>query len=150
MHSATAARAGASTRAPQAAEALAPETSKINATGKTNTPNLHVLPQSGLLRTLHTVIRDRTAAPADFTANSRRIIRLLLDAALDLLPSRPREMVTPVGQTYQGLEPVAAAHPEVAIVTSSVEEGLNENAFMLPGIGDFGDRVFGTETRAAQ
>jgi len=49
----------------------------------------------------------------------------------------------------RGLERVGTAHPEVAIVTSSVERGLNENAFMLPGIGDFGDRFFGTDARVA-
>jgi uracil phosphoribosyltransferase len=31
------------------------------------------------------------------------------------------------------------------MVTSAIEEGLNENAYMMPGIGDFGDRYFGTD-----
>ena len=43
-----------------------------------------------------------------------------------------------------GLDKVHSAYPEVQIITSSVEEQLNEQAFMLPGIGDFGDRFFGT------
>jgi uracil phosphoribosyltransferase len=43
-----------------------------------------------------------------------------------------------------GLSAVHKAFPEVRVVTSSIEEALNENAFMLPGIGDFGDRYFGT------
>lgn len=45
-----------------------------------------------------------------------------------------------------GLDNVQTAHPKVRILTSSVEEHLNEHAFMLPGIGDFGDRFFGTYT----
>jgi uracil phosphoribosyltransferase len=44
----------------------------------------------------------------------------------------------------EGLNAVHKAFPEVRVVTSSIEERLNEDAFMLPGIGDFGDRYFGT------
>ena len=44
----------------------------------------------------------------------------------------------------QGLDAVCRARPHVRIVTSSIEERLNEHAFMIPGIGDFGDRFFGT------
>jgi uracil phosphoribosyltransferase len=43
-----------------------------------------------------------------------------------------------------GLNTVCEAHPNLKIVTSSIEERLNEKAFMVPGIGDFGDRYFGT------
>ncbi|NOR62780.1 MAG: uracil phosphoribosyltransferase [Rhodobacteraceae bacterium] len=45
-----------------------------------------------------------------------------------------------------GLNYIMQAHPEVRILTSAVEDCLNEHAFMLPGIGDFGDRFFGTYT----
>ncbi|MGW0393829.1 uracil phosphoribosyltransferase [Streptomyces sp. NPDC003042] len=209
--------------------------------------NVHPLPQTDQLRAMHTIIRDRGASRADFVFYSRRIIRLLLESALDQLPFDKHEVVTPVGETYDGLkfasklcavpviragdsmvdelravvpaipvgkvliqrdnttklphllyqnlpddiadrhvlllEPmlatggsanaaigvlrgagvreenivfvnflaapegiaaVHAKHPAVKIVTSSVEERLNENAFMIPGIGDFGDRFFGT------
>lgn len=44
----------------------------------------------------------------------------------------------------QGLDAVGRARPQVRIVTSPIEERLNEQAFMIPGIGDFGDRFFGT------
>ncbi|SDH16905.1 uracil phosphoribosyltransferase [Nonomuraea jiangxiensis] len=44
----------------------------------------------------------------------------------------------------EGIRAVTEAHPRVKIVVSSIEERLNENAFMVPGIGDFGDRYFGT------
>lgn len=36
-------------------------------------------------------------------------------------------------------------HPGVKIVTSAIDDRLNENAYMMPGIGDFGDRYFGTD-----
>ncbi len=44
----------------------------------------------------------------------------------------------------EGIKRVSEKYPDIHIVTASIEEGLNENAFMIPGIGDFGDRYFGT------
>lgn len=209
---------------------------------------VHLLPQTRQLRAMHTVIRDREANRADFVFYSSRIIRLLVEAALDLLPFEEYAVTTPVGATYSGLrfasqlcgvpiiragesmeaelravcrtirigkiliqrdkhsklpqtyyanlptdiaqrhvlllDPMLATggtalaaiqmllehdvaeekivfinfisapegiqvvcdhHPKLKIVTSSVERQLNENAYMLPGIGDFGDRFFGTD-----
>jgi uracil phosphoribosyltransferase len=211
--------------------------------------NVHLLPQTNQLRALHTIIRDRNARRDDFVFYSGRIIRLLIETGLDLLPFEPYEVETPVGRKYEGLrfasqicgvsvaragesmeaglravctsirigkiliqrdrttklprlyyanlpsdiarrhvllldpmlatggtalaaiqvlldrgvaeqnivfinlitvpEGIAAVsqrHPDVKIVTSSIEERLNENAYMMPGIGDFGDRYFGTDT----
>jgi uracil phosphoribosyltransferase len=45
----------------------------------------------------------------------------------------------------EGIAAVRERYPSVRMVTSSIEERLNENAYMLPGIGDFGDRYFGTD-----
>jgi uracil phosphoribosyltransferase len=45
----------------------------------------------------------------------------------------------------QGLRAVRSRYPQVRIVTSAIDERLNENAYMIPGIGDFGDRYFGTD-----
>ncbi|MEU6350864.1 uracil phosphoribosyltransferase [Streptomyces sp. NPDC047072] len=45
----------------------------------------------------------------------------------------------------EGITAVCERFPEVRIVTSAIERRLNENAYMVPGIGDFGDRYFGTE-----
>jgi uracil phosphoribosyltransferase len=44
----------------------------------------------------------------------------------------------------QGLEAVATAHPEVPIWTAAVDRELDANAYIRPGLGDAGDRVFGT------
>lgn len=215
--------------------------------------NVHLLPQTNQLRAMHTVIRDRSASSQDFVFYSRRIIRLLLEAALDVLPFEKREVTTPVGEVYHGLgftsklcavpviragesmeaevrevlpglrigkiliqrdkvtklpqlfyshlpqdiadrhvlllepmlatggsaltairvlleagvreenivfvnflaapegiEAVTRAHPAVKIVTTSIEERLNEHAYMVPGIGDFGDRYFGTVDAGAR
>jgi uracil phosphoribosyltransferase len=213
---------------------------------------VHLLPQTRQLRALHTVVRDRDASREDFVRYARRIIRLLLEHALDQLPFEEHRVRTPVGESYPGLrftsklcavpviragesmeaelrelhpsirigkiliqrdkqtklpqlfyshlpsdiaerhvlllEPMLAtggsanaavgvlltagvpeenivlvdflaapegiravhrAHPLVRIVTSSIEERLNEHAFMIPGIGDFGDRYFGTPDAGA-
>jgi uracil phosphoribosyltransferase len=44
----------------------------------------------------------------------------------------------------QGLEALDAAHPEVPIITAAIDEGLNDHAYIVPGLGDAGDRCFGT------
>ncbi|MGI6262822.1 MAG: uracil phosphoribosyltransferase [Succiniclasticum sp.] len=44
----------------------------------------------------------------------------------------------------QGVEAVNKAHPDVEIYTAALDRELNENAYILPGLGDAGDRVFGT------
>jgi uracil phosphoribosyltransferase len=210
---------------------------------------LHLLPQTNRLRALHTVMRDRDARREDFVFSAERVLRMLIEAALDLLPYEEEKVTTPVGATYDGLRPsspvcgvsvvragesmegqlraacpstrigkilmqrdketklprhywtslpsdiaerhvlllepmlatggtalatirllldhgvaeeniifvnlitvpegveaVLRAFPKVLIVTSSIEQRLNESAYMTPGIGDFGDRFFGTDT----
>lgn len=210
--------------------------------------NVLLLPQTNVLRALHTIIRDRDARREDFVFYAGRVMRMLVESALDLLPFEPHDVSTPIGRTYHGLrltpricgvsvcragdsmeaalravvpgvhigkiliqrnkvtklpklyysalpadigqrhvmlldpmlatggtalaaiqvlldegvpqenivfvtlltapEGRATVHgrfPKVRIVTSSIEEGLNPNAFMMPGIGDFGDRYFGTD-----
>ena len=44
----------------------------------------------------------------------------------------------------QGIEAVQAAHPDVRIWTAAIDRELDENAYIRPGLGDAGDRVFGT------
>jgi uracil phosphoribosyltransferase len=214
-------------------------------------PNLHVLAQTKQLRALHTIIRDRNATRQDFVFYSGRIMRLLIECALDQLPYAACDVQTPVGETYQGLrlaspvcgvsiiragdsmegalraawpsihlgkiliqrdkttklprlyyaalphdigaghvlmldpmlatggtalksievlldhgvaesniifinliaapEGIAAVrhrYSQLPIVTSSVEQRLNQDAYMIPGIGDFGDRYFGTDGKS--
>lgn len=45
----------------------------------------------------------------------------------------------------QGVEKVASAHPDVEIFVSTLDRGLNEHGYILPGLGDAGDRIFGTK-----
>ncbi|ERS14888.1 uracil phosphoribosyltransferase [Alloalcanivorax xenomutans] len=44
----------------------------------------------------------------------------------------------------EGIQKVAQAHPDVDIYTASVDEGLNQDGYIVPGLGDAGDRIFGT------
>jgi uracil phosphoribosyltransferase len=44
----------------------------------------------------------------------------------------------------EGVEFLEQRHPEVQIYTAALDEGLNDKMFIVPGLGDFGDRLFGT------
>ena len=44
----------------------------------------------------------------------------------------------------EGVTCVKKAHPDVRIYTASLDERLNENGYIVPGLGDAGDRMFGT------
>ncbi|WP_099320812.1 uracil phosphoribosyltransferase [Anaerococcus sp. Marseille-P3625] len=45
----------------------------------------------------------------------------------------------------EGLEKLGKEHPDVAITVAQLDEGLNENSYIVPGLGDAGDRLFGTK-----
>ncbi|HCR49302.1 MAG TPA: uracil phosphoribosyltransferase [Rhodothermales bacterium] len=44
----------------------------------------------------------------------------------------------------EGVQAVEAAHPDVEIIVATLDRVLNENKYILPGLGDAGDRIFGT------
>jgi uracil phosphoribosyltransferase len=45
----------------------------------------------------------------------------------------------------EGIKRITAAHPDVDIYVAAVDERLNENGYILPGLGDAGDKIFGTK-----
>lgn len=45
----------------------------------------------------------------------------------------------------EGVEAVGSAHPDVDIYTASLDERLDDKGYILPGLGDAGDRIFGTK-----
>lgn len=45
----------------------------------------------------------------------------------------------------EGVKEIQADHPDVEIFVASIDEKLNENAYIIPGLGDAGDRIFGTK-----
>ena len=68
--------------------------------------------------------------------------------ALDLIKAaggRNPRMICVVAAP-EGVKVIEDRHPEVHIYTAALDEGLNDKAFIVPGLGDFGDRLFGTGT----
>ncbi|WP_424683880.1 uracil phosphoribosyltransferase [Frateuria sp. YIM B11624] len=45
----------------------------------------------------------------------------------------------------EGLKRIEAAHPDVEIYTASIDQRLNDKGYILPGLGDAGDKIFGTK-----
>ena len=45
----------------------------------------------------------------------------------------------------EGVKKLQDAHPDIDIYTASLDEKLNENGYIVPGLGDAGDRLFGTK-----
>lgn len=45
----------------------------------------------------------------------------------------------------EGVRRFHAAHPDVAIITAAVDRALNDHGYILPGLGDAGDRIYGTK-----
>jgi uracil phosphoribosyltransferase len=66
--------------------------------------------------------------------------------AVDLLKQKGVRNITVVSvlAAPEGLASLEAAHPDVKIYTAMLDERLNEQGYILPGLGDCGDRIFGT------
>lgn len=210
--------------------------------------NLNTLKYTKQLDALYTIIRDKNTKREDFIFYSDRIIRLLIEEGLNLLPVKKKKIITPTGESFEGsefvgkicavsiiragesmekaarevcedirigkiliqrnektaepvlyysklpedisernillLDPMLATggsvckaievlkekgvkeeniifinliscpkgikklakeFPKVKIVTGFIDKKLNSKAYILPGLGDFGDRYFGTK-----
>ncbi len=49
----------------------------------------------------------------------------------------------------EGIQAVSDAHPDVTIYTASIDQGLNAQGYIIPGLGDAGDKIFGTKQKDA-
>lgn len=209
---------------------------------------VHIIQPTNQIRGLHTIIRNKDCPRAKFIFYSDRLIRLLIEGALNFLPVEEKTVTTPTGCTYEGIEwtgrivgvpilrsgeameaglrevcndvrigkiliqrneedaqpklfyckmpkdiaeryvllldPMLATggsaacaikllieehgvqedhiifcnllaapegikklmreYPKITIVTTEIDEKLNDTNYILPGLGDFGDRYFGT------
>lgn len=67
-------------------------------------------------------------------------------AAIDLLKENGANniVVVCIVTCPEGIELVEAAHPDVAIYAAAIDDHLNENKYIVPGLGDAGDRLYGT------
>lgn len=67
-------------------------------------------------------------------------------ATLDMLKAKgcTRIKVIVLVATPEGIARVSRSHPEIEIYTAAVDEGLDSNGYIVPGLGDAGDKLFGT------
>ena len=67
-------------------------------------------------------------------------------AAVDAVKKRGAKRIKSVNifGAPAGLEALSKAHPDVEIYLGALDRCLNENGYILPGVGDAGDRIFGT------
>jgi uracil phosphoribosyltransferase len=47
----------------------------------------------------------------------------------------------------EGIKAVNDAHPDVEIYTAAIDQGLDSNSYIVPGLGDAGDKIFGTKQK---
>ncbi|EPY41648.1 uracil phosphoribosyltransferase [Angomonas deanei] len=89
---------------------------------------VHLLPQTPQLHYLFTVIRNRETQRTDFVFYSERIMRLILEAALCLIPMHTKNVVTPTGDVYKGVQPDEQGIIGVSILRAgeSMERVLRE------------------------
>jgi uracil phosphoribosyltransferase len=94
---------------------------------------------------------------AKFPPSMKDAIVLLVDpmlatggsavAAVDMLKKRGAKDIRYVGLVAapEGVKAMQDAHPEVPVYVAALDEKLNENCYIIPGLGDCGDRLFGTK-----
>lgn len=90
-----------------------------------------------------------------FDIANREVIILDLMLATGVSAVKTVEIVKKAGAKHvkfmcvltcpEGIKALQEAHPDVEIVCGAIDEGLNENLYIVPGIGDGGDRLFGTK-----
>jgi len=66
-------------------------------------------------------------------------------ACTSLFAAQPaRVTLLSVVAAPEGVDRLATEHPDLDVVTAAVDERLNDAAYIVPGLGDFGDRLYGT------
>jgi uracil phosphoribosyltransferase len=104
---------------------------------------------------------EETLKPVDYyfkvPSNLNKALVLLLDpmlatggsasAAITFLKQKGARRIRLVNLVAapEGVKTVRAAHPDVKIYTCALDRQLNKRGYILPGLGDAGDRIFGTE-----
>lgn len=122
-------------------------------------PALEMIPTAhvwhiGLYREEETLqpIEYYTNVPKKATAEIAFILDPMLatggsaSAAVDIIKKSGVQNIKFVGliAAPEGIERLASAHPDVPIHLAAVDQGLNEIGYIVPGLGDAGDRLFGT------
>lgn len=109
----------------------------------------------GLRRDETTAVASRyyTRLPADLASSYVLMVDPMLatggsavDAIQVLTDAGARDIrILCIVAAPEGIAAVEAAHPRVRIYTPVIDRGLNDRKFIVPGLGDFGDRLYGTE-----
>lgn len=104
----------------------------------TGEPELYYLRLAKDIKDYRVILMDATVATG---AAAIMAIRVLLDHDV------PEEniMLASLLMAEIGVHSIAYAFPKVQIVTSALDPEINEKFYVIPGIGNFGDRYFGTE-----
>ena len=88
-------------------------------------------------------IADRSCIVVDpmlATGNSLSVaLRKLLDAGV------PQITVVNILACPEGIQRITSEYPDVHMVVAKIDEALNDKGYILPGLGDAGDRVYGTD-----
>lgn len=104
---------------------------------------------------------EKTLEPVDYYSKFPRVLNkglvLLLDpmlatggsgtAAVSFLKQKGAKRIRFVSllAAPEGVRKITSAHPDVKIFSTVLDRQLNEHGYILPGLGDAGDRIFGTE-----
>ncbi|CAG9829169.1 unnamed protein product [Diabrotica balteata] len=105
---------------------------------QTGEPELYYLRLPKDIKDYKVILMDATVATG---AAAMMAIRVLLDH--DVLESNI--LIVSLLMAESGVQSIAYAFPEVQIVTTAIDPEINDKFYVLPGIGNFGDRYFGTE-----
>jgi len=103
-------------------------------------PELYYLRLPKDIKDYQVILMDATVATG---AAAMMAIRVLLDHDV---PAKNINLVSLL-MADSGVHTIAYAFPEVKIITSAIDPEINERFHVLPGIGNFGDRYFGTEPK---
>lgn len=91
--------------------------------------------------------------PSDVTERTLYLVDPMLAtgaslvAAIDILKKAGCKNIKSVNliAVPEGIKKVQEAHPDVDIYVASIDDYLNDHAYIIPGLGDAGDRLFGTK-----
>ncbi len=92
----------------------------------------------------YTSLRGKTVIIPDPMLATGGTMDLVLEEVLREEPKKVKTLHCVAAP--EGLERISKKYPDVEIYTIAVDEGLDENGFIVPGLGDAGDRAFNTET----
>ncbi len=66
-------------------------------------------------------------------------------AAIQMLKNRGYPFYVYYCKAPEGVKKLQEAHPDVEVYIGALDEKLNEHGYIVPGLGDAGDRIFGTK-----